>query len=92
MKYAGRRLRRQAGFALAVVLAFCRPLMAQAAESPAPATQPDVQMTLTKQAADAAAGGLGTTDGSLLPHDYHEQSVPDEHRSGQHHRCLEHSV
>jgi len=63
MKYSGRRLRRQAGFALAVVLAFCRPLMAQAAESPAPATQPDVQMTLTKQAADAK---VLTLDDALL--------------------------
>jgi outer membrane protein len=63
MKYSGKRLRRQAGFALAVVIAFCRPLMAQAAESPAPATQPDVQMTLTKQAADAK---VLTLDDALL--------------------------
>ena len=63
MKYSGRRLRRQAGFALAVVLAFCRLLMAQAAESPAPATQPDVQMMLTKQASDAK---VLTLDDALL--------------------------
>jgi len=37
--------------------------MAQAAESPAPATQPDVQMTLTKQAADAK---VLTLDDALL--------------------------
>jgi len=69
MKYSGKRLRRQAGFALAVVLAFCRLLMAQAAESPAPATQPDVQMTLTKQAADAKV--LALDDALLTALDNH---------------------
>jgi len=69
MKYSGKRLRRQAGFALAVVLAFCRLLMAQAAESPAPATQPDVQMTLTKQASDAKV--LALDDALLTALDNH---------------------
>src|ERR687892_284839 len=59
MKYWGRCSRRQAGILFTLVLAFFYPLKkAQAAEMPPPVTQPDVQMTLTKQATDPDALSL----------------------------------
>src|SRR5918996_772297 len=58
MKYWGRCSRRQAGILFTLVLAFFYPLIkAQAAETPS-VTQPDVQMTLTKQATDPNALSL----------------------------------
>jgi outer membrane protein len=69
MKYLGKQSTRQAGIVLNLVLTFFFPLMVQAAESPAPATQPDVQMSLTKQATDAKP--LGLDDALLIALDNH---------------------
>jgi outer membrane protein len=70
MKYWGRCSRGQAGILFTLVLAFFYPLIkAQAAETPPPVTQPDVQMTLTKQATDPNA--LSLDEAVLMALDNH---------------------
>src|SRR5918996_1598871 len=80
MKYWGRCSRRQAGILFTLVLAFFYPLIkAQAAETPS-VTQPDVQMTLTKQATDPNA--LSLDEAVLMALDNHRNVRAARERIG----------